>query len=281
MERGLGAKVLLHNPKLCAACDAPDSRFRCSCQQVQYCGPECQHQDWPAHKKVCVLRLSEQVKEKKRELGRDDIEVATAQIKLGDAHRQRGRFKNAEKCYLEAHRIVTAIDSNCKEASVACSRLGSVYNGMGRYGDSLAKLEEALRIVRLVDGENSAATALALFELGNSLDVQGRRQEALSRYEESLRMSIEIHGNNSPEIASTLECIGGIHHQAGNIERALETRVEAQRILRMQGAGEDLALNTQQHRAFVPRAGRPRKGPRQPRGGVTDIPQVVLLDKPP
>lgn len=48
--------------KNCYVCGRNDVKImRCKrCQSIYYCGQDCQHQDWPEHKKVCYKRTKSQ-----------------------------------------------------------------------------------------------------------------------------------------------------------------------------------------------------------------------------
>src|SRR6056300_585073 len=123
---------LLANPKICGACNKPGCSLKCACKLVFYCGEECQRAHWPTHKKDCRLALAKKVKDAKREHGRDDEAVAIARMGAGFAHRDQGRFREAEQCYLEARRIFLEIYGEGHPASALVSEmLGQLYSLMG------------------------------------------------------------------------------------------------------------------------------------------------------
>jgi hypothetical protein len=50
-------KFLETNAYTCDACDGKFAKVKtCPCKTVNYCGEECQKNDWPRHKKMCPLR---------------------------------------------------------------------------------------------------------------------------------------------------------------------------------------------------------------------------------
>src|SRR6056300_1585300 len=96
---------LLKNPKLCGACNTPGCKLKCACKLVFYCGPECQGKHWPTHKKGCTVALAKKIREAKREHGNADMTVARARVDAGEELRSQGRYRDAERCYVEARRI--------------------------------------------------------------------------------------------------------------------------------------------------------------------------------
>ena len=91
---------VLHNPKLCKNCGAPGCKFKCMCKQGYYCSRKCQKKDWQNHKKDCAMAHSGNVKEAKREHGKDDVRVAQARLEAGFALLNQGRYKEAERCFI-------------------------------------------------------------------------------------------------------------------------------------------------------------------------------------
>jgi len=237
---------LLENPKLCARCGAPDSSAKCPCKQVQYCGKECQVADWPSHKKACRDRLDKKVGKAKKQHGREDVVVAKARAEAGDAHATEGRYLEAERCFVEARRIYSAVhgDDHVETASV-CLQLSQVYGRMGRSEEAAAVLEESLEIFRRTKGESkSTGIGRSLFMMGRMLLKQGRSQEALERLEEAHGILKEVHGPNHEAVASVLNALCCVYRRLGQPDKALETCHEALRISRLtKGDGsEDVAL---------------------------------------
>src|SRR6056300_146556 len=138
---------LLANPKICGACNKPGCSLKCACKLVFYCGEECQRAHWPTHKKDCRLALAKKVKDAKREHGRDDEAVAEARMEAGIAHKEQGRYREAEQCYLEARRIYLEIHGEGHRISAEVSGfLGDLYAQMGRYDEASAMQLKCLDI---------------------------------------------------------------------------------------------------------------------------------------
>ena len=125
---------LLKNPKLCGACNAPGCKLKCACKLVFYCGAECQGKDWPRHKKECVKSQARKIKEARREHGKDDVAVAQARCEAGNTLRSQGRYREAERCYLDARGIYEEVggESSADRGTGEISRnLGGLYHEMG------------------------------------------------------------------------------------------------------------------------------------------------------
>ena len=100
---------LLENPKICGACNKAGCELKCACKLVFYCGAECQGKHWPAHKKVCTVSLAKKIRHARREHGKDDVALGQARLDAAEELRMQGRYKDAERCYLDARRICAEV----------------------------------------------------------------------------------------------------------------------------------------------------------------------------
>lgn len=129
---------VLKNPKFCAKCGAPDCALKYPCKQSYYRSKKCQKADWDKHKTRCAIALSKEVKDARREHGREDASVADARMEAGVGHIQQGRHREAEKCILEARRVyVAAYGDGHEKIGRVCFELGQLYENMGRCDESL------------------------------------------------------------------------------------------------------------------------------------------------
>jgi tetratricopeptide (TPR) repeat protein len=164
---------LLANPKICGDCQKPGCELKCACKLVFYCGKECQKAHWPIHKKDCRLALARNVKDVKKEWGRDHMLSAMTRMQAGAAHKEQGRLREAEQCFLEARRIYA---ENCGEESELtanmCQCLAEVYQDMGRLDEAVSMCRESVRIHRNASGKGSEALGIAYHGLGSSLGSQ-------------------------------------------------------------------------------------------------------------
>jgi hypothetical protein len=176
---------LLANPKICGCCSEPGCTLKCACKLVFYCGTECQGKDWPVHKKVCTVLHAKKVRDTRREHGKDGVETGFARLEAAKALQDQGRFKEAERCYLEARRI-TRLDQGegvlLADIDVA---VGSMYKVMGRYSESMTMFQEGLRIFSSTVGRRSSFAGRALGSIGDLLLEQGQIGQALAKIQEA------------------------------------------------------------------------------------------------
>lgn len=128
-----------------------------------------------------------------------------------------GRLDEARAAYEEALRIertahgddsevVAASLSNLGSEVVAASllNLGSVLFGMGMLEAARANYEEALRILRHVNGERHPDVARAFNNIGNVLSQQGQLDEALKMCNKALKMKRRVLGEDHQDVAASL-----------------------------------------------------------------------------
>jgi tetratricopeptide (TPR) repeat protein len=233
---------LLANPKICGACNRPGCDLKCACKLVFYCGEECQRAHWPTHKKDCRLAHAKKVKDAKREHGRDNFSVATARMQAGIAHQQQGRFRQAEQCYLEAHRVFTSLSREGNSISGhtvesilghTCGVLGMLYKDMGRFDEAISMLKESIQIQRSTTGESSQQVGVALQSMGDLLYTQGKHEEALATLEEALVILTETAGKESDLVAAVLTEKGNSLVAMNRQDEARAMHEEALRIFRI------------------------------------------------
>lgn len=153
-----GRYLVMEKSRCCCVCGAEGSSFRCECGNRDYCGAECQKEEWKEHRQECTWYLGKKLERKK--IGKDlrDESIGEAHFDIAAIHYEHAQYDDAEKNLLEAHRIYSNVHSpDHPKVADACSNLGSVYQEMGRYGDSLRMYGEALEIFR---GDGDRFTAL-------------------------------------------------------------------------------------------------------------------------
>ena len=230
---------LLKNPKLCGACGKPGCKLKCACKLVFYCGAECQGEHWPAHTKECTVWLAKKIREARREHGKDGCKVAEA--KLAEARfeaakelKKQGRYRDAERCYLDARRIAVDVEGadgfNVGKTSLD---LGGMYGEMGRHEEAMTKLHEGLRIMRNIKGERCKEAAEALGTISQTLCRQGKNEEALAMLEEVHSIFLETVGPENFNVGATFVSKGNCYAGMGRLEEARAAFEESLRINRI------------------------------------------------
>lgn len=91
------------------------------------------------------MRLSKEVKDKKKAMGKDSEEVFLARLQLGGAHFQRGRVKESERCFIEARRIAekAGAQSQVLNSSKRLTYLYHNFNVFEKYDELPSKTKSA------------------------------------------------------------------------------------------------------------------------------------------
>lgn len=222
------------NPKLCAKCGAPDSTFKCPCKQGYYCSKKCQSDDWKEHKKACAVALAKAVKDARRERGRDDPAVADARLEAGHALVVQGRYREAEKCFLEAQRVYLAAygHQHVKIAHVGYE-LSQAYRALGRFRECDEILQDTIQLYRSTRGERSQQVAQCLDMMGKSLIQQNKLAEAHAKQKEALGIYKEVLGPEHVVVACLMDEMGICYRRQGRLDKACSIMTKALRIHRM------------------------------------------------
>jgi tetratricopeptide (TPR) repeat protein len=231
---------LLPNPRICGGCGAGGCGLKCNCKTVHYCGKECQRKDWPVHKLSCIARLDKKLKEAKREHGKDAPKVGEARYNAGLNHRLHGRYGDAERCFLEARRILLKY---CSEnpgqfdyiLGDVHKELAQTYLQMERFDQALENGEKSAEVYRRTLGERSREAVDALQRIGTIYRCQGKIEKALETTEESLKILIETVGPEHHLVANAYSTMGICYGQMKRLDEARATHEEALRIYRMMG----------------------------------------------
>jgi serine/threonine protein kinase len=193
-------------------------------------------------------RLLEQTLQEREKVGVSRAELGTTLDNLGDVHRYRGKYAQAEPLLrraLEARRDANGPES--KEVAQTYNNLALVMNSLDKQKQAEEFEREALRIRRKVTGERSTATANSLMNLGIILKDQSRLEEAEAAQREALAIRRERLGPLDPSVAISLRTLANTMGARGKNEEAEPLMREALAIFRkVMGPGSnylDGALN--------------------------------------
>jgi tetratricopeptide (TPR) repeat protein len=236
---------LLKNPKICGACDKPGCKQWCACKLVYYCGAECQGKHWPTHKEGCTIWLAKKISKARMEHGNDSLEVSEALFEGAEELRSQGRYRDAEKRYLNALRIAAELLGEESFLVGQGSRgLGRLYVEMGRYDEAMEKFLGSYQIMRIEKGERSIEAADVLCDFGTTLRSQGKSEEALSRLEEAQSILEEAVGPEHPYLCRAIGGKAMCFDEMGRLQEARAAYEEVHRInLRVDGDVADSHKN--------------------------------------
>ena len=137
------------------------------------------------HKKVCTVLHAKKVKDSKREHGKDGAETGDARLQAAKALEEQGRFKEAERCYLEARRIARLNQGEGVLLAEIDVAIGHMYMVIGRYSESMTMFQDGLRIFSSTVGRRSSSAGRALGSIGDLLMEQGQISQAFAKITEA------------------------------------------------------------------------------------------------
>jgi tetratricopeptide (TPR) repeat protein len=229
---------LLKNPKICGSCEAPGCKLKCACKLVFYCGAECQGKHWPVHKKNCTVWLAKKIRDTRKEHGKDGEALGQARWDAGYQLYGQGRYREAERCYLDARRILSEAQGEGGDSMRITLSLGDMYCDTGRYEEALIEGRENLRISHNIKGERSLEAVNALGLIGKCLFHLGKHKEALAKVEEAHSIFKDLARKDYSDLDAILTVKGNCYNQLGRLDEARATFEEALRIVRVH-CGED------------------------------------------
>jgi tetratricopeptide (TPR) repeat protein/CHAT domain-containing protein len=145
----------------------------------------------------------------KARLGTNHARYATALHNLGNVHRLRGSYAEAEDFYKRALALrEQLLGPDHADVAVTLVNLAVVYREQGRYGDGEQLLNRAVAIIQKAKGENHQDTAWALYNLGLLYWNQGRHGSAEPAFKRALAIYEAAQGAEHPNVAMTLVMLG-------------------------------------------------------------------------
>lgn len=219
--------------RCCSVCGTEGSHYRCECGNRDYCGPECQNSEWKEHRQECTWYLGKKLAERRKKLGKDDALIGESHFDIAAIHYEHGQYEEAERNLIEAKRIYASVHNpEHPKVADACSNLGSVYQEMGRYGDSLKMYGQALEIFR-TDGDREEV-ASTLHNMGNVCWFQALLEEAVEHYVAALDILYVIVGKEHARVARSLGNVGVIYRELGRYDESLKALESALKIHRVE-----------------------------------------------
>jgi tetratricopeptide (TPR) repeat protein len=146
-----------------------------------------------------------------------------------------GHLADARVNLQQAHELSSSVGSAFYE-SMSSSLIGLLDNWQGNYNPAIAKIEKGVEVAR----RNGLALALVngLFRLGLPLTGRGAYDQALTTFTEALalaeKLGDEIFRNRF------LNCLGWVHAECGNLERAIELNQRGADMSRERGDPETI-----------------------------------------
>ncbi|KAG7362904.1 expressed tetratricopeptide repeat protein [Nitzschia inconspicua] len=188
--------------------------------------------------KKAMKLFEESLQARRKVLGFVHLDVASTLFNMAFLHQTRNRLDRALKCLEEALKIRQLRLPDSEKVAVTHEKIGSLARAIGKTKKAQIAFEEALRIRRLIHGEEHEAVATVLQELGDLMDDLGEYDSAMSYYIDALDIRRKRLGLDDIAVAETLYSMGYTLHNNDEPERALVCFEESLSIRRYQ-LGED------------------------------------------
>lgn len=188
--------------------------------------------------KKAMKLFEESLQARRKVLGFVHLDVASTLFNMAFLHQTRNRLDRALKCLEEALKIRQLRLPDSEKVAVTHEKIGSLARAIGKTKKAQIAFEEALRIRRLIHGEQHEAVATVLQELGDLMDDLGEYDSAMSYYIDALDIRRNRLGLDDIAVAETLYSMGYTLHNNDEPERALVCFEESLSIRRYQ-LGED------------------------------------------
>lgn len=184
-------------------------KYKCACQEANYCGSECQQEDWAKHKKVCAVQFKKRLEKKKGGGSGESPEAKKNEAKKKEEEQQ----GNADDPGAQGK---NKMEGNGDEPKAAASQHGQSFtfeealsagNSLvceDMLSEALQSYDAALTIARQKYGTESTEAATALISMSTIHAKRGHTSQALQVQREILRVQIEVCGPDSEEVADAL-----------------------------------------------------------------------------
>lgn len=177
------------------------------------------------HKKAMKL-FEESLQARRKVLGFVHLDVASTLFNMAFLHQTRNRLDKALKCLEEALKIRQLRLPDSEKVALTHEKIGTLAKAIGKSKKAEISFEEALRIRRLIHGDEHEAVATVLHEMGDLMDDLGEYDEAMNNYVDALNIRRKRLGQHE-DVAATLYSMGFTLHNQDAPERALQCFEEA------------------------------------------------------
>lgn len=157
-------------------------------------------------------------------------------FELSDPSRSRGNQVTARELLdIGARRVHLGLTQQPDTRATLLGTIGTVYQSLGLYADSVALLREALESRIRIHGERHAEVAAARAALGVALCQQGDQAGCEQQLKAALAMQRELLGPAAVEVGRTLMAQGQLAQLRGDLALAERLFRESLEIYRRQG----------------------------------------------
>jgi tetratricopeptide (TPR) repeat protein len=188
--------------------------------------------------KKAMKLFEESLQARRKVLGFVHLDVASTLFNMAFLHQSRHRFDKALKCLEEALKIRQLRLPDSEKVAITHEKIGTLARSIGKTKKAEIAFNEALRIRKLIHGNDHEAVATVLQELGDLMDDLGEYDEAMKHYVQALDIRQTQLGPDDLAVAETLYSMGFSLQNNGASGRALQCFEESLSIRQFQ-LGED------------------------------------------
>jgi eukaryotic-like serine/threonine-protein kinase len=142
-------------------------------------------------------------------------------FELSDPSRNRGNLVTAREILdIGARRVSLGLANQPETRATLLGTIGTVYQSLGLYSDSVSLLEEGLKSRMGIHGPRHPAVAEAMRALGDALCDRGDLAQCEAQLNAALDMQRELLGPDSLEIAPTLTAQAKLAQLRGSFDTA-------------------------------------------------------------
>jgi tetratricopeptide (TPR) repeat protein len=178
------------------------------------------------HKKAMKL-FEESLQARRKVLGFVHLDVASTLFNMAFLHQTRHKLDKALKCLEEALKIRQLRLPDSEKVAVTHEKIGSLAKAIGKTKKAEIAFNEALRIRKLIHGDNHEAVATVLQELGDLMDDLGMYDAAMKHYVEALEIRENRLGPDDLAVAETYYSMGFTLQNNGGEDRAVQCLEES------------------------------------------------------
>ena len=189
------------------------------------------------HKRAMKL-FEESLQARRKVLGFVHLDVASTLFNMAFLHQSRNRLDKALKCLEEALKIRQLRLPDTEKVAVTHEKIGNLSRALGKTKKAEIAFNEALRIRKIVHGDNHEAVATVLQELGDLMDDLGESDTAMKHYVLALEIRESRLGPDDLAVAETYYSMGFTLQNNDAVDRALQCFEESLSIRKFQ-LGDD------------------------------------------
>ena len=176
--------------------------------------------------KKALMFFVESIQARRDVLGYVQLDVAGTLFNMAFIHHNQERPKMALRCLEEALKIRQLRLPDSEKVALIYEKIGTLAKAIGKSRKAEKSLKEALRIRRLIHGDDHEAVAAAFQEIGDLMDDLGEYEKAMYNYSEALLIRYKRLGLHN-DVAATLCSIAFTFHNQGQPKHALRSFEEA------------------------------------------------------